>query len=301
MDDRPAVSVVVASFSGEATLRQCLDSLIFSAPHAELIVAANLGPEALTRLSEHFPSVRFFSSERHTVFQLRSLGLKQARGHLIGLIEDHCTISPEWLNALWAAHQAGYTVLGGPIENGRNQTPYDWALYLCEYSAYMTPLPEGTTRALLAANAAYSREALWSCYPVWQDAFYENEVHEALQAAGHQLYLVEKAAVHSYLLMSLRAAMGHLFAGGCRFGGYRMSQSSSAQRVVWIAAAPAVPLVLLGRIVRRVARRRPARLGRLVLGLPYCLCMLVAWSAGELNGYLSSVWRHGLLGQPGRA
>src|SRR5205823_4653830 len=140
--------------------------------HAELIVATNLGPEVTARLSEQFPGVRFLASaEEQTVFQLRSLGLKQARGQLIGLVEDHCTISPEWFKALRAAHQAGYTVLGGPIENGRNQTIYDWALYLCEYSAYMTPLPEGPTAALLAANAAYSRDTLWSCYSVWRDAF----------------------------------------------------------------------------------------------------------------------------------
>ena len=299
MADQLAVSVVVASFSGEAALKRCLSSLVSGAPHAELIVATNLGPEAIARLREQFTNVRFFSSEKQrTVFQLRSLGLTQARGQLIGLIEDHCTISAEWLKALRTAHQAGHAVLGGPIENGCNETTYDWALYLCEYSAYMMPLPEGPTTALLGANAAYSRAALWSCYPVWRDAFYDNEVHDALKAAGHRLYLVEDASVHSHLLMSPRAAMAHLFAGGRRFGSYRMSQSSQPRRLLWILAAPAVPLVLLGRIVRRVATRRPARLGRLLVGLPFCLCLLLAWSAGELGGYLSSLWGYRILGQP---
>jgi hypothetical protein len=302
MSEPPAVSIVVASFSGKEALERCLHCLESSAAHAELIVATNLPPEASARLTRQFPGAQFLqAAAQSTVFQLRSLGLAQAQGRLIGLIEDHCTISAQWLQALRAAHQAGHAVLGGPIENGSAQTVYDWALYFCEYSAYMAPMPKGPTTALLAANAAYSREALWSCYPMWKEAFYENEVHDALMAAGHRLYLVEEARVQSHLPMSFRAAMAHVFGGGRRFGRYRMSQSSHLRGLFWVAAAPAVPFVLLGRIFRRVATRRPARLGSLLLGLPYCLCLLLAWSAGELEGYLSRLRGPLILGQPRRA
>jgi hypothetical protein len=302
MAEPPNVSVVVASFSGEAALRRCLVSLESGAAGAEIIVATNVGSEALARLRKEFPQVQLIpADEQSTVFQLRSLGLTQARGRLIGLIEDHCTVSLEWLRALHTAHQAGHAVLGGPIDNGCDQTTYDWALYFCEYSAYMTPMPQGPTSTLLAANAAYARETLWSCYSIWQDAFYENEVHDALKKAGCRLYLVEKAVVHSHLPMGFRAAMAHLFGGGRRFGRYRISHCTPLRRFLWILAAPVVPLLLFSRIFRRIISRRPSRLGSLLLGLPYCLCLLIAWSAGELEGYLSPSWGYRILRQPRRA
>lgn len=286
----PAVSVVVASFGGEAALERCLSSLAVAAmiaPSTEVIVATEAPPETVARLATRFPEVRFLQADPGTsVFRLRSLGVAQAQGGLVALLEDHCTVAPEWLAALCAAHQAGYAVVGGPIDNGRAGI-YSWALYFCEYSAYMPPLPEGPVPTLLAANAAYSREALASCRPVWQDAFYDNEVPDALRAAGFAPpYLADKARVYSHLGLSLRQAMAHLFAGGRRFGGYRRSRSSAAGRLFWALAVPAVPLLWLGRIVRRVTTRRPARLGTLALGLPYVLCLLTAWATGEAVGYL---------------
>lgn len=302
MAESLSTSVVVASFSGEAALKRCLGSLRTGAAQAEVIVATNLRGETIARLKPQFPAVRFLpSAEQSNVFELRSLGLAQARGQLIGLIEDHCTVSPDWLNVLRAAYRAGHGAFGGPIDNGRTQTVYDWALYFCEYSAYMGPLRGGPTRALLGANAAYSREVLWSCYPIWQEAFYENEVHDALRAAGHRLYLIEKASVHSHLLMPFRAALAHLFSGGRRFGRYRVKHSSHAYRILWALAAPAVPLVLLGRIFQSVATRRPRQLKTFLLGLPYCLCLLLAWSTGELEGYLSRMLGYRIPEPPRRA
>jgi hypothetical protein len=243
--------------------------------------------------------VRFFTFPAETnVFQLRSLGIAQAQGQRIALLEDHCTISPDWLAHLRTAHQAGYTVIGGPIENGQEQSIYGSALYLYEYSAYMRPLPEGPARSLLAANTSYTSRALWGCQSVWQDAFYDNEVHDALRAAGHTLYLAEKAWVSSHLGMSLREAMAHLFTGGRRFGGYRKTHASPRQRVFWLLAVPMVPVVLLSRIFRRIWARRPDRLGAVLLGLPYLLCLVLAWTAGEAQGYLAPLGAEHSAEQP---
>lgn len=287
-NDPPAVSVVVAAFTGGAALERCLASLRSWAGSAEHVVATRLRPEAVARLAEQFPGARFVHcAEGTSVFRLRSLGLAEARGRLIALTEDHCAVTPGWLGALEAAHRAGHAVVGGPIDHGPGRTAYEWALYLCEYSQYMPPLPGGPVTALLAANAVYTREALWGCRPVWQDAFYDNEVHDALRAAGHRPYLADAARVYSHLAMPLREAAGHLFAGGRRFGGYRKSRSSPARRLFWVAASPLVPAVWLSRIVRRVAARRPARLLTLALGMPYLACLLVAWAAGEAAGYLA--------------
>lgn len=286
----PEFSVVVASFSGETALARCLESLEAHAPSAEVVVALNQSAQVVDRLAARFTQTRFVRCEEGlSVFRLRVRGLNRARGRKIALIEDHCTVGPGWLAAIEKGLAAGHGAVGGPIDNGLVERIYDWSLYLCEYSEYMPPLPEGPAAALLAANVSYNREALWACRATWQEAFYDNEVHDALRAAGYQIHLAAEACVASHLAMTLPQAMSHLFAGGRRFGGYRKSMSSPARRLFWACASPLVPLVWLGRIMRRVAARRPGRLPTLALGLPYAACMLLAWAAGEAVGYLSRV------------
>jgi hypothetical protein len=87
--------------------------------------------------------------------------------------------------------------------------------------------------------------------------------------------------------MGLGMAMGHLYSGGRQYGNYRRSDASAFRRVLLIVASPAVPLVLMGRVIRRVAARRPVRLGTVLLGIPYFVCLLGAWSLGEAIGYLA--------------
>jgi hypothetical protein len=286
----PDVSVVVASFSGRDGLGRCLASLLPAQRvwgGDEVVVATTLAAADVTALRERFPGVRFLQGpEGADVFRLRTLGLEAARGRIVALTEDHCTFSPGWPGKLAQALGSGLAAAGGPVENGLDDSTYDQALYLCEYGAFMPPLPRRGAPLPSGINVAYPREALLRCRPVWQGGFYENEVHDALRAAGGSFGLVGGARVFSHLTMSLREAMAHLFAGGRRFGGYRASRRPWPWRGAWAVAALVVPLLLLRRLVCRLAGRRPERLGALVRGLPWVLCLYAAWSAGEAIGPL---------------
>ncbi len=119
-EDRPAISVVVASWSGEDSVSRCLDSLEPQWGSAEVIVALN-GPASVAgRLEKRYPTVRFVRGPHDaSVFELRTLGAEQAHGQLIALTEDHTTVSPQWVEALCAAHGEGHDIVGGPVDNGR--------------------------------------------------------------------------------------------------------------------------------------------------------------------------------------
>src|SRR5687768_16808061 len=117
------VTVVVAAFSGEAALHRCLHSL--QAQHREtppeIIVATSAATDKINRWSASFPSVRFIHCRPGAnVFELRSLGVAQARGKLIVLTEDHCTANPGWLAAFEAACGDDHPIVGGPVEYGLN-------------------------------------------------------------------------------------------------------------------------------------------------------------------------------------
>jgi Glycosyl transferase family 2 len=281
-----AFSVVVASFSGEEALARCLETLVPQG--AEIVAATTAGPRALAGLEARFGGVRFLSAAPGTsVFRLRTLGLAETRGARVALTEDHCTVAPDWLASLQTAHERGHAIVGGPVENGLTGI-YDWTLYLCEYGAFLPPVPDGPTRVLSGVNVSYAREALLSCRPSWSEAFRENEVHDALHMAGHSLYRCAAARVTSHLRLPLREAMAHLFAGGRHYGRYRMSRAVPLRRALLLAAMFAVPAWLFGRLALAVLERHPRRLVTLLLGLPYVACLLGAWSAGEAAGYLGS-------------
>ena len=286
----PDVSVVVASFSGEAVLRHCLESLEPQAAGAEVIVATDVEASGISRLEARYPGFRFLRAPRGTsVFRLRALGIDQARGRLVALTEDHCTAAPGWLDALRASHGQGRAIVGGPVDNGPPARGYDWALYLCEYASQMPPLGDGPARALSGVNVSYDRDLLAGCRGVWEDGFYENEVHDALQAAGHRLHRAGGARVATHLNLPLREAAAHLFRGGRRFGRYRSGRSSPAMRALLPllpVAALALPALLTARALRSVAVRRPRELGATARALGYVVVLNSAWAAGEALGYL---------------
>ncbi len=285
----PDVSVVVASFSDEAALGRCLASIVSNDSEADIIVSTTLDREAAGRIRSRYPGVRFIHAPKGTpVFVLRSLGISDCKGDIIALTEDHCVVAPDWLAALKDAIGRGYDAVGGPLDNGLDRKIYDWALYFTEYCLFIPPAPEGPTDVLSGANVAYRREALLKYRHIWQAALYENELHDALAADGRKLRMEGKAWAKSHLYMPLGAAMAHLYSGGRQFGGYRVSRSTPLQRIFWIMASAGIPFVLLGRIIARVAYRRRERLGTLALGLPFVSCLLAAWCAGELAGYLSA-------------
>jgi hypothetical protein len=278
----PEFSVVIASWSGKEAMLRCLASLLPQCAGCEVVVATNRPGEGVAASGMRHPAVRFLSGpSAASVFELRALGVGQARGKIIGLLEDHTTVGPRWVESLLAAHAQGCHVAGGPVENGLSARPYDMALYLCEYGVYMPGLPAGKTAMLAGINVAYNRDTLVRCREIWEKAFYETNVHSALAAAGYDFHLVPDAWVSSHLSMELSEALGHLFEGGRYFGRFRLARSTRAGRIFWRLAWPAVPLVLGGRLLRVVATRRRAHLWDFFRALPHLALLLGVWAAGE--------------------
>ncbi len=283
----PDISLVVASFSDAETLARCLESIAKQEQEAEVIVVSNTSAKAHADVMQRFPSCRFIHAARNAdVFHLRTMGALRARGRIVVFTEDHCVAGTGWLSALRKAYQQGRKIVGGSVDSGLTKGSFDWSLYLCEYARYMPSRADGATSSLSGVNVAYDRELLDSCCDIWQPAMYENELHDALRGAGHQLRFVNTAQVCSGLAMTLRQAVVHLFTGGLHFGTYRQSRSSPLRRLFWLAAVTAVPMLLMQRIVGQVAVRQPERLVHLTWALPYLVLLVGSWSLGEAVGHV---------------
>jgi glycosyltransferase involved in cell wall biosynthesis len=297
-------SVVVASFGEEGQLERCLASIQNGeVVPAEIVVASDRASGELGRVRARFPEVKFVLADdpsRHSrgtsnagvretrVFRLRTLGVEAASGRVVALLEDHCVVGRRWLAALSEAHEVEAVIAGGPVSMDADRGVRAWAIFWCEYAALLPPLPADGVSYLSAVNASYSGDQLRSCYAVWREGFYDNEVHDALQRAGCGLRVVDDAAVETSLSFSFVGALAHLFTGGRRYGRYQRLDKNAASRGLRILLTPAIPAVLLVRIFRIAAARRPDRLASVILGLPFILCFLGAWAAGELAGSLGA-------------
>ena len=289
---RPAISVVIASWSGEVALRRCLESVLPQTNGADVIVISRDILNAAVLHDDRFRNVRFVrASADANVFQLRSLGVRETRGASIALIEDHSVVCPGWFQALAGAQVAGLMICGGPIDNDPESNAYDWALYFAEYVRFMPPVKNDDAAILSGANIFYDRGTLWSCRSIWESCFYETDVNSLLINAGHKLHMLPNALVTSRLRMRFTDAMRHLFHGGIHFGNFRTSQCHSFRKWLWVFVSPALPVVMLMRIVALTGARCPDRLFQLVRALPYLLLLLCAWSLGEATGYLRNIRR----------
>src|SRR5437762_1359041 len=102
---QPALSVVIASWSGKEALTRCLESVMPQASTAEVIVPFRGISDLAALLGKRFPGVRFVRGPADaSVFLLRSLGVHEARGRLIAMLEDHSAVCAGWADAILAAH-----------------------------------------------------------------------------------------------------------------------------------------------------------------------------------------------------
>lgn len=293
MSERPSLTVVVASFRGLDVLAQCLQSLRPQCAQlgAELVLARRSdepGPE----LEAVAAGCRLIAAPiGATLPELRGAGLAQARGEWVALTEDHCVAGPGWLAAFLEARSPDVQVLGGSMGNARRQRATDCGAFFAEYGFFGAVGPSrgpGAPPLITQANAAYHfsvvpQVAAWACEGSW-----ENVIHDRLHAAGHGFRLVPGARVLQNLTYRLGEFCRDRFAHGRGYAATRAAGASAWKRLGLLAATPALPLVLGGRILRAVPPPERRDLSR---GLAAMLLFLSAWALGEAAGYFRGAAR----------
>lgn len=292
------VSIVVASFSSVQHLEKCLASINAYTNNSNIIVSTIFSSEQLEHLKQDNlkfifnPDEQKLSSvqQRETrVFRLRSQGVAAAQGEIILLLEDHCEITPHWLQSMLSTLSSPTCIAGGPVAKGSDNSLFCRALYWSEYAAMMPPFPSGDIHYLSAVNCGYFKSALDNCQDSWQDGFYDNEVHDALIQQGAKYCPAHDAIVKTSLPFSFNQALVHLYTGGKRYGGYRGGKQWSIQRLIRVFSTLAVPAVLLVRVFKLVRSRQPQQTFSFLMAWPVLYVLLGAWGLGELMGTLTGV------------
>jgi GT2 family glycosyltransferase len=282
------ISVVIPSVSGLPVIAECLDALSRQRGEiqAEVIVVNRCRNGTAQLIAERFPWVDLVSrGEQEGIPQLRAAGIERARGDIVVVTEDHCIAPDNWFEEIVRAHEAGYTVVGGSVENGCVQRVADWASFLCEYSQVMSPVPSGEVDDIPGNNASYDREVLSGVSEHIKKNCWEYYLHEELRSKGVKFLSSPAIVVTHKKQFGVRFFFAQKFHYSRSFAAMRWTRLTVRARIFYLCATPLLPLLLVWRVSRQVLRKK--RLYKeLVLSLPLLSLFGVSYACGEFAGYL---------------
>jgi hypothetical protein len=216
--------------------------------------------------------------------RLRGLGVAQAQAPLVAIVEDHCLFPAGWLRGLvQVIEQHDAAVSGGPVSNGRRSWT-GWAQYFTRYAAFMPPVNAGLTHSLPGNNACYRRDALVAHAGSLVDGFWEAEFNREIFAAGGRLWMCADLPVEQRQERGMLEFAPLRFRHGRCYGARRVA-ADPRQRAGLLLRSPLIPAVLFARVIRAVVSKKHYAL-HFAFAAPLVLVYLLAWSAGEVAGYL---------------
>jgi GT2 family glycosyltransferase len=161
VDDPPAMSVVVCTHNGAATLRDCLDGVLaLDYPRVEAIVVDDGSTDASAAIAREL-GVRTISTANRGLSAARTTGLKAARGEIVAYLDDDARPDPDWLTYLALAFRStAHAGVGGP----NIPPPEETGIAACVANTPGGPvhvlLSDTEAEHLPGCNMAFRREAL---------------------------------------------------------------------------------------------------------------------------------------------
>ena len=286
----PALSVILPADEPE-TIRGVLNRLKGQTIAGQLeIVAATPSPSAFEELRS--PLTEFHSVSIVEVRDLTSLGearalaIKAARAPCVFLGETHSYASvPEWAERLVARHREGWAVVVPAFRNANPDHMLSWAGFLLDYGGWIEDQPAGEIEYWPLNNSCCDRAAvLESTDDLAHALSYGDQLIVALRASGHKVYFEPEAALSHLNISRWKEWLDENWIGGHLVSRYRSRDWSLIRRWAYVAASPAIALVLVSR-VWSPAWHAVRRLGLPIAIMPTLLLGAIAKALGELVGY----------------
>ncbi|HEX5418010.1 MAG TPA: glycosyltransferase [Chloroflexota bacterium] len=286
----PPVSVVIAWVNSFELLVPGLDAIRpqIRPDQDEVIVVTRRGEDEITLFQQRYPSLALQVAPAGTpIPELRCRGLRQARGAVVAVTEDHCVPCDDWIRRI--AHRFSHgdcDVVGGPVENASTLRLRDWAAFLTEYAALIKSARESPDDAPLPGNnVAYRRELVEDlCSALergrWESFCYERWAEKGIRLAHDPALLVYHRRPFDFLYF-----VGQRF-NFCRsFAAMRCQSLTTVRRLGYGVASAALPPVLLLRGFLALTRKRRL-VGRYLQSLPLIALYFTVGAVGEMIGYL---------------
>lgn len=288
-DTPPALSVAIVGICSAGHLRRCLEALDSQegAPYFETVVAYDPAIEGIDEVGNDYARVRLVCNlGQRTPLELASLAIRESRGAVVLLTEDHCIPSPDWVAKLSGSLTDDCGAAGGVVELAEGTTAVDWAFYFVDFFRYSDPVEAGESPTLTVCNVAYRRSDLDAVADAWDDIFHETVVNNSLRRRIGPLCLGPGPRVMMRRHVRFRDALVERYVFGRLFGCSRLERTQGPMRVAYKLFAPVLPVLLLGRMFRKAIGSSRHR-WQLISGCVPLTLMVLAWSWGEWLGYLT--------------
>jgi glycosyltransferase involved in cell wall biosynthesis len=206
----PKVSVVVATYNGERTLKACLDSLDrLKYPNYEVILVDDGSTDRTAQIALAHPQVRYFRHEKNLGLSVaRNTGIAAATGEILAFTDSDCRADEGWLHYLMGdLLNSEFAGIGGP----NLLPPEDSAV-----AAVVMVSPGGPAHVMLTdrqaehipgCNMAFHKWALAEVGgfdPIFHKAGDDVDLCWRLQQAGYKIGFSPAAFVWHYRRSTVR-------------------------------------------------------------------------------------------------
>jgi hypothetical protein len=291
------MAVILASTDAPAKWRGVIERwLLELRDEDELIVVAAARDDLAVEPAPAWPRVRVLRRPAGRLApELWRDGLEATDQPLVAFSTTSMVPAKGWRRGMLGRLEAtGAAVVGGPIRPPQSRDPLGRAVFLLRYVRYFPPVIDPRNAQPPGDNAVYRRDRLEGLESLWEEGFWEVEIHRALRARGEQTAMAELGLVEHQGEAGLLRLIQERHAHAYRYGVTRAREFGVVRRLMQITAGPLVPMVLLGRMAVALWARGQSLVPWLP-AVPCLLPLLVAWSLGEARGM-----RAGLLGSLGR-
>ncbi len=287
----PQLSVIIASYNAEKTIKTCLDSLENQTTDKdfEIIVVDSSIDRTAMLIEKYFPSVRLHKfPERKFCGDARNWGVSVAAGEIIAFIDADCVASSDWIDSILTAHQSSHPVVGGAIANGNPDSLVSWAAYFCEFSRWMPNAPSSWMIDIAGANMSYKRKVFSDLGKFIEGTYCsDTDFHWRLKQIGHYPQFEPSMLVFHNNIDTFLKFILHEYVHGKSFAQVRVSSKkfSKLRRLIYATFFFLIPLKLLLEVGIRNFRNSIYGI-HFVKSLPLLIPGLISWSLGECVGYV---------------
>ena len=242
LSQRPKVSVVVASYNGERTLKACLESLErLNYPDYEVILVDDGSTDATSRIVftgingggeghpapsatypmfsdkagalAHFPHLRYVRHAKNAGLSVaRNTGIIASTGEIIAFTDSDCRVDEDWLYYLVGELLSReFAAMGGPNFLPRDDSAVGAAVMVSPGGPAHVMLNDRQAEHIPGCNMAFWRWALdeiGGFDPIFMKAGDDVDVCWRLEQAGFKIGFSPAALVWHYRRANVRAYLG---------------------------------------------------------------------------------------------
>ena len=256
----PKVSVVVASYNGERTLKACLDSLRrLNYPDYEIILVDDGSTDTTRQIAFLHPNVRYFRHEKNLGLSVaRNTGIAAATGEIVAFTDADCRADEDWLYYLVGdLLDSEFAGIGGPNLLPPEDSPVAAAVMVSPGGPAHVMLTDRQAEHIPGCNMAFYKwalDAVGGFDPIFHQAGDDVDLCWRLQQAGYKIGFSPAAFVWHYRRSTVggvpwttatRLRRGRSAAGAQASGVLQLVWRQHLARAhlhrvqVWRAAAPA--------------------------------------------------------------